>query len=442
MTKRNLITSSLIAAGLLGASVSVASAEVTVLGWPGGPEETALRAAVEVYNGLDTVAEADRVELIFFNREGFFDKLQADLAAGTDAFDANLIATYSIGRYAPFMEPIDLGDGAVDVFGDAVLTTMQFEGEQYGVPTDLSLHFMYYRDDLIGELLGDADAQARYAEIAEEYLGEAMQPKAPDEWTWRDYAATALYFSRSVNPDSPTRYGTVLQMKNLLFNMMVFHSLPRSYGADWMDDAGNVSVDSDAYREALELYKLLYDAGTSPGDSLSYEYAEANAAFASGQVAAMMQWNAAAGELLDPEQSPVVADVTNTMAPPAGPEGRFTHVHGLGLGINANGNNTEGAVRFLQWLASSEAMQVYAGNGGAPGLTGDTLAAVAGDRPDLVPLGDYAANYGFVMNGGTSARALSVYELQAKEFTGYWAGSQSLDEALANATEGMAELLQ
>lgn len=442
MTGSDFLKSATLAGGLLCASTLSASAEVTVLGWPGGPEETALRAAVEVYNGLDGIADENKVELIFFNREGFFDKLQADLAAGTDAFDANLIATYSIGRYAPFMEPIDLNAGAADVFGEAVLSTMQFEGQQFGVPTDLSLHFMYYRDDLISELLDDADAQARYAEIAEEYLGEAMQPKAPDEWTWNDYAATALYFSRAVNPDSPTRYGTVLQMKNLLFNMMVFHSLPRSYGADWKDDAGNISVDSEAYRQALELYKLLYDAETSPGDSLSYEYAEANAAFASGQVAAMVQWNAAAGELLDPSQSPAVADVTRTMAPPAGPEGRFTHVHGLGLGINANGDNKEGAVKFLQWLASSNAMQVYARNGGAPGLTGATLEAVAQERPDLVPLGDYAANFGFVMNGGTSARALAVYELQAKEFTGYWAGTQTLDEALTNTAAGMGELLQ
>ncbi|WP_421724687.1 extracellular solute-binding protein [Bauldia sp.] len=442
MTQIRFLKTTALAAGILATSAFAASAEVTVLGWPGGPEETALRAAAEAYNAMDGVSDDDKVSLIFFNREGFFDKLQADMAAGTDAFDANLIATYSIGRYAPFMETVDLGDGAADVFGDAVLSTMQFDGDQYGVPTDLSLHFMYYRSDLVDALLADDEAKARYAEIAEEYLGEALEPKAPDEWTWPDYAATALYFSQSVNPDSPTRYGTVLQMKNLLFNMMVFHSLPRSFGANWMDADGNITVDSEAYREALELYKLLYDAGASPGDSLSYEYAEANAAFASGQVAAMMQWNAAAGDLLDAEKSPAVAEVTQTMAPPAGPEGRFTHVHGLGLGINANGNNKEGAAKFLQWLATPEAMTIYATNGGAPGLSGAALDAVADARPDLVPLGDYAANYGFVMNGGTSASALPVYELQAKEFTGYWADSQSLDDALANAETGMAELLK
>ena len=46
------------------------------------------------------------------------------------------------------------------------------------------------------------------------------------------------------------------------------------------------------------------------------------------------------------------------------------------------------------------------------------------------------------MNGGTSAKALPVYELQAKEFTGYWSGQQSLDQALANTKAGMESLLK
>jgi multiple sugar transport system substrate-binding protein len=245
-----------------------------------------------------------------------------------------------------------------------------------------------------------------------------------------------------VNPDSPTRYGSVLQMKNLLFNMMVFQSLPRSYGADWTDEQGNVTVDSEAYRTGLEMYKMLLDAGATPADSLSYEYPEANAAFQSGQVATMLQWNGAAGDLLNAETSPATASTTATVAPPAGPEGRFTHVHGLGLGVNNNAENPEGAMQFLQWLATPAAMEIYAKAGGAPGLTGATLDAVKGDRPDLAQLGEYAANYGYVMRGATGANALSIYELQAKEFTGYWAGSETLDEALANTTTGMTDLLK
>ena len=419
-----------------------AMAEVTVLGWPGGPEEEAIRVAAEAYNALPDTADADKVEVIFFNRDGFWDKLQADMGAGTTEFDINLTATYAVGRYSPFMTPLDLPDSAVDVFGESVLKTMQYEGVQYGVPVELSLHFMYFRSDLIDELLANADWQARYGEISAEHLGSAMTPKHPDEWSWDDYAATALFFTQSINEDSPVRYGTVLQMKNLLFNMMIWHSTARSEGGDWMNADGEITVDSDAFRQGLELYKMLYDAGASPRDSLSYEYAEANSAFGSGQAATMLQWNAAATDLLDPEKTPAVADVTGTVAPPSGSEGRFTHIHGLGFGINANSENMDGAKRFLDWLSSEEAMLIYAVAGGSPALAPAVAGQIAEERPPLVSLGGYAGDYGFVMNGGTSANALSIYELQAQEFTGYWAGEQSLDEALANAEAGMADLLK
>lgn len=426
---------SAISVATLAFAASGALAEVTVLGWPGGPEETALRAVAELYNARPDVTEDNKVELLFTSRDGFFDKLQVDLAAGTDAFDVNLIATYSIGKYAPFMAPITLSDEADAVFGDTVLSTMQFEGAQYGVPTDLSLHFLYARQDLIDALLADDAARARYSEIAMEHLGQAMEPKQPADWTWEDFVATALYFSQSVNPDSPTRYGTVIQMKNLLFNMMVFHSWPRSYGADWTDEAGAVTVDSEAYRKALEMAKMLYDLGATPPDSTSYEYAEANAAYAAGQVAAMVQWNAAAGELTTAQPT------TTSFAPPAGPEGRFTHIHGLGLGLNAAAANKEGAIAFLQWLSTEEAALAYARAGGAPGLTAETVAQLAAERPDLVQVGEYASTYGFVMRGATSANALAIYELQAKEFTGFWAGTQDLDTTMANTAAGMTTLL-
>lgn len=425
-----------------GLVLGSAQAEVTVLGWPGGPEETALRAVAEAYNSKADVSDQNRVELLFFNRDGFWDKLQADLAAGSGAFDINLLATYSIGRYAPFMEPVTLSEDAAGLYGETVLSTMQFDGQQYGVPTDLSLHFMYYRKDLIDALLGDDAAKARYAEISEEHLGKALEPKNPNEWTWDDYAATALYFTQAINPDSPTRYGTVLQLKNLLFNIMVWQSIPRSYGGDWMDAQGNITVDSDAYRRGLELYKVLYDAGATPRDSLSYEFAEANAAFAAGHVAAMLQWNAAVAELTSVDKSPAVAEVTETIAPPAGPEGRKTHIHGLGLGLNKNAANKEGATAFLTWLSTREAALAYARNGGAPALSAEAVKEIAGERPDLAKLGEYASSYGYVMNGGASANALAVYELQAKEFTGYWSGQEDIDAALANAKKGMAELLK
>jgi multiple sugar transport system substrate-binding protein len=430
------------AIALLSLASGAALADVTVLGWPGGPEEVALRKAAEVYNAKPDVSDKDKIKLIFFNRDGFFDKLQADLAAGSKDFDVNLLATYAIGRYAPFMDPIALPASAKEVFDDKVLATMQYQGKQYGVPTDLSLHYLYYRTDLLDRLLSDPAWKKRYSDIAKDKLGKALEPKDPDKWNWDDFEATALFFTKSINSDSPTRYGTVLQMKNLLFNMMVWECTARSNGGDWMDSKGAITVDSPAFREGLQLYKRLYDAGATPKDSLSYEYAEANAAFGSGQAATMLQWNAALGDLDNKEKNPIVAGKIGTVAPPAGAVGRFTHIHGLGLGINKSSNNKDGAAKFIAWLATPEAMEVYAKAGGSPALTDAMTEKLAKDRPDLLKLGRYAGQYGFVMTGGTSAKTLSVYELQAKEFTGYWAGAETLDQAMQNTAKGMADLLK
>ena len=410
------------AIGFLSAGMSASLAEVTVLGWPGGPEETALRKAAEVYNGK--AADADKVKLIFFNRDGFFDKLQADLAAGSKEFDANLLATYAIGRYAPFMDPITLPASAKDVFSDKVLATMQFGGKQYGVPTDLSLHFMYYRKDLIDQLLGNADWKKKYAEIAQAKLGKALEPKDPDQWTWDDYEATALFFTKSINPDSPTRYGTVLQMKNLLFNMMVWESTARSEGGNWMDDKGAITVDTPAFRKGLELYKRLYDAGATPKDSLSYEYAEANAAFGSGQAATMLQWNAAFGDLDSKEQEPDHRRQDRHRGA-ADRLGRALHPHPrarLGHQQELRAQGRRGQIPELAGHARSDGALRQGRRLAGAGRCRD--AKLAADRPDLVKLGQFAGQYGFVMNGGTAAKTLPVYELQAKEFTGYWAGTQ------------------
>lgn len=427
-------------AALLSA-VLPAAAEVTVAGWPGGPEEIALRKVADIYNTQPGRTDDDKVKLLFFNREGFFDKLQADMAAGSTTFDVNLVATYSLGKYAPFMDPITLPASASDTFGATVLKTMQYDGKQFGVPTDLSMHFMYVRRDLIDKLLADDGWKTTYGEIAQKYLGKTLAPKPVDDWSWDDYAATALFFTKAVNPTSPVRYGTVLQMKNLLFNMMVFGSVPRAYGGDWMDPSGKVTVDSAAYRTALDLYKTLYDAGATPKDSLSYEFPEANAAFGSGQVATMLQWNAAAADLDNKDKTPAVAGKIDTVAPPAGPAGRFTHIHGLGLGLNKASTHKEAALRFLTWLAGPEAMTDYAKAGGSPAVS-EAIASRIEGRPDLAKLGAFAGKYGFVMTGATSANALAVYEAQAKAFTGYWGGTETLDAALQGATTAMTSLLK
>jgi multiple sugar transport system substrate-binding protein len=417
-----------------------ASAEVTLLFWP-GPESEAMQKVIDAYNaGPGKGAE---VKQLLFSRQGYFDKEIADLAAGSKEFDLALVTTYTLGRYAPFLEPVGgtLPPDTKQRFAPVALDSLAFQGQQFGVPTDISLHFTYYRTDLIDRLLKDKGWQAKYAELARKHLGKELQPKVPDQWTWDDWMATAIFFTKSLNPESPTRYGTVLQLKNLIFNIMIWDATLVSNGGNWLDAQGKPAIDSEAAREGLQIYKKLIDLKATPADSTNYEYAEANAAFGSGQAATMLQWNAAFNELNDVGKNPTVAGKVWVAPMPAGSAGHKTHIHALGIGLNKASTHKDDAGKFLAYLASDDAMRVYGQAGGTPPVPG-VLNALKDRRPEFPLVGDYAAKYAFVIDGGTSAQAVPIYEVLAQNFSGYWAGQLTLDQALQNAQKGMGEKLK
>jgi len=114
-----------------------------VLGWPGGPEETRAAGRRQDLQRSVRHRRCRQGKLIFFTREGFWTSSKADLAAGSSEFDLNLVATYTLGKYAPFMQPIDVPADAAKVFGEKVLKTMQYDGKHMACRPISSLHFMY-----------------------------------------------------------------------------------------------------------------------------------------------------------------------------------------------------------------------------------------------------------------------------------------------------------
>lgn len=428
------------AAGIATAlSASVALADITILAWPGGPEETALRKIVGNYNAVE--GNDSKASLLFFSRDNFFDKMLSDAAAGSKEFDVMLTTTYNVGQYAPFMTPIDdlVTDQVKNTFPQSALDSQSFGGHLYGIPTDLSVNFIYYRRDLFDQLMSDDAWKAKYREIAKQELGMDLEPKVPADWTWDDFVASALFFTKSLNPDSPTRYGTVLQMKNIIFSVMIWQSTVLGYGGDWLDAESKVTVDSGAFRKALDVYKAIADKQATPGGSSSYEYSEANGAFGTGQVAFMLQWSAAYSELIDPKQYPDIEGKFDITHPAAGPAGIKTHFHALGLGVNKASDKQGEAKKFLAYLASEPVIMQYGREGGKPPLNEILTEQIAAGRPDILRMGEYASKYGMVMNGAASPHALAVYNVMAENFTGYWSGTIDIDAAISKVVATMEE---
>ena len=424
----------------IGFSRAQSPTEVTLLFWP-GPESEAMQKVVDGYNKGAGATDGVNVKQILFSRQGYFEKEETDLAAGSKEFDLGLITTYTLGRYAPYLAPIDgyLNKTAIAGFLPSAVSSLNFGGKQYGVPTDVSNHFTYYRKDLIQKLLSDSSWKTRYAEVSQKFLGKKMTPKDPENWTWDDFIAVSLFFTKSINPDSPTSYGAALQMKNLLFNIMIWQSTLVSYGGDLFNKAGKPTINSSAARKGLAVYTTIAKNKAVPPGATNYEYAEANEAFRTGQVAVMLQWSAAFNELSDQEKSPLVFDKVALAPMPAGTKGHKTHVHSLGIGLNKASLKKDAAGKFLEYLGSEGAMKLYADAGGLPPVA-NVLKSMAKQRPEFPIVAEHLGKYGFVVTGGTASYAIPVYTALAEEFSAVWAGQKSDTDALKAASEKMAKL--
>lgn len=408
---------------------------VSMVYWP-GPESEAMQKVVEYWNSTKGKELGIQVEIINFSREGFWTKQETLLAAHSSAVDIVFVATYILGRLSPHLVPLEGFNLDPSVFIASALDSMSYENMLYGLPLDVSNHFLYYREDLLNELLTNEEWKERYAELSEKYVGVRLSPKTPEKWDWNDYKAMAIFFTKKYNPDSPTEYGNVLQMKNLVYNIMIWNDVLWSMGGTWFDENGEFNIETEEAKKAALLYKDLYDMGTVPPGVTTYEFGEANEAFKTGKAFMMLQWSAAYHILTDPKTSPLVWDKVG-IAPVPGPK-PSTHVHSLGVALSKYSKKKDAALKFLSFLSTREAMQMYAENGGIPPVE-PVLISLGDKRPEFPKIAEHVKKYGFVES--TGGETMSILQILSDKLTAIWTGGLSVEEGLSQAQSEVEKLL-
>ncbi len=392
--------------------------------WP-GPEGEAMSKIVEEWNKYYAEKEGFRVEIVFFSREIFWEKQTAILTAGSPEIDIAFTSTYTIGQYAPYLEPLDeyfadksLYPYTLDVYFESALNSLRYKGKLYGIPVDVSLHVLIYRKDLI--------------EKPPETIDELIE--------------VARKFTRKYNPDSPTEYGIGLHAMNILYSAMIWHSILESCGGHIFKDGWAPNLLTDEAKKAASLYRRLIEEGLAPPECLTWEYPQLNAAFQTGKVAMIIQWNAAIGELSDPEKSPLVWDKVG-VAPIPGvrlPDGTVLHrsyVHVLSLSINKASKHKKEAFRFLAYLTTTAPMLKYLLNGGFPPMRTVFALPKAVERRWEIPfIQTILDKYSFP--GLNIPEAFSIYTILAKHLSAAWSGSVSVEDALKAANEEIYNLLK
>lgn len=420
-----------------GAARAQSPVEIQMVYWT-GPESLAMAQIVDAYNAGPGKTDGVQVRMVLFGREGFWERQETIMAAKSGEVDIFYTASYYVGRQEAALDEIttavpDIKDRGVII--PAALDSLSIGGKYYGVPLDVSLHFMYYRADLIEKLLSDAAWQERYKQIAKDKLGLDLAPKPIDEWDWNDFKTASLFFSKSVNPDSPTEYGTALQAKNLVYNIMIWGNVLYSLGGSWFDAEGKPNFDTQEFRDAAAVYADVLKMGGAPAASTTFEYGEANQAFMSEQAAFMLQWNAAFNEL-NGANSPISGKVGIAAIP--GPK-KVSYTHALGVAVNKYSTKKEAAAKWLSFLATQESMDTYAKAGGLP-PSSKTLSEMGKDRLDFAKTAEFLEKYGYTPSTGPDV--FGILQVLSDNLSAVWAGQKDVDAAAKDSQAGVVALLE
>ena len=430
------VASALVLSGCGPSSGSDADGVTTVkmVLWP-GPEGDAMQKVVDTYNAGQGKDDGIKVEMVLLSRDDTFARETTEIGAQSSELDVYFVATYNVGYFSVGLDPLTDVDINKDDYFETSIDGLTIDDQVYALPLDVSNHFLYYRTDLVDQLLSDPAWQEQYRSIAQDVIGEPRDPKSPDEWDIDDYHAAAAFFSQAANPDSPTRYGTALQLKTSPFNITLWNDLLWGAGGEWAD-GDTATLDSPEAEKVNSVYADIYENQYTSPDAAQAEYAETNAALQSGSAAFALQWSSAYAELTDPERSPDIADKIAVAPIPGDPHS--THVHSLAVGLNKYSQRKDAANTWLSYLATPDAMTEYAQAGGIPSMP-DVLANNVDINPAFDLIADQVAEYGYtppIFAGTFEAMTDTVEALNPA-----WVGVTSSEEALAKANEALQALL-
>jgi multiple sugar transport system substrate-binding protein len=392
-----LATALSLVVGLAILPAANAATTVKMVLWP-GPEGDAMQKVVDLYNGGKGKTDNVNVKMILLSRDNTFAKEATLMKAKSSEYDIYFTASYLVGQHAPYLS--DLKGVKDSLYLKASVNSLKVGGKQKALPLDTSLHFMYYRTDLVASLSTAANT-TKYSTIAQTVLGKTLKPNTnPATWTWDDALATAAFFTQKYNPESPTKYGYALPAKNLLYNTMIWNDVLWGLGGNWLK-GGKPNLNTPTGKAAIDVYNTIYTKGLTSPESSQWEYAETNSALTSGNAMMGLQWNAAYSELSTTGSTKDKVGI----APPPG-KGARTHVHALAVGLNKYGKNQAASAKWMAYLATTPAMRAYATAGGVPSMP-SILEGMVSTNASFANIIEYAGKFGYSASAGP--REFDIY---------------------------------
>jgi len=291
------------------------------------------------------------VKVDFITSQG--NKLLLTIAAEAQAksgHDIMEFTNWEAAQHAFALEPVD--DLVRDVIArngpiePAVEYLGKFKGTWVSVPMTRGtlLLGVCTRFDLLKEHAG-IDIQAMYP---------AGKPPAAEAWTWDNFLIAAEKCAKA-------NHAFGLPLGVTTDTMQWVGALFKAYGADLMNENGDITVKTDAVRQVLDYAKRL--AAFLPPDAPSWDDASNNKWLISGRGALIM--NPPSAWAVAKRDAPQIAEKCWTHGFPKGPKGRFNPILPRLYGTWNFSKNKAAAKSLLYHLSSRENAEklVAAGQG-------------------------------------------------------------------------------
>lgn len=270
----------------------------------------------------------------------------------------------------------DLSDSYTEEeLGEFIPSTMDIcygaDGGLYCTPVYINLGVLVYRTDLLEKYGYDGPATT-WEELIEQcetiVAGEAAEGNTVAGYTsaWKEFEGLSC----------------------CAFEFMW------DYGAEFADENGNCTLNSDAAVQGLTTMKELVDKNLVDPGIRGYVWTDSQAIFNAGGAVYMRDWPAAYQSAKDPANSEV-SDAVGITSIPAGSDGTYTTNGGWYAAVSAFSSHPEEAKLFAKYLSGYNGMLAYATENGMLPARLDVYedAALEGSSvAELLPIADTCKN--------------------------------------------------
>lgn len=278
-----------------------------------------------------------KLHLTFKSKDSNIDGMMMDVYWIT-----SLIETNGLENLAPYFNG---KEEYFQYFLEELLTYYGVEKEHiYGLPFMSGTQLLFYQRDLFEEPTLKTLYRRKY--------GLELVPPT----TWPEVNLIAEFFTKSLNPKSPVKYGFAnVQGANINTTISFLNRL-WAYGGDVFQD-DRITINSNNGLSALKNFKKSYQYCSLDQVGTTWDHVVEN--FKTGDYASVILYDSYAIDISDYTSSKVAGNIGASILP-----GGTSVLGGWSLGINKYSKNKENTMKFIEWISSNACAVPYSLLGG------------------------------------------------------------------------------